>query len=263
MKDALTNLAEDFYAGLETQMTDIADLGSGTNVSFGNIISKAVSTNAFGNMAAIGASLLICMFLIHLGESALKDKNDPDGLFKEFALLGLYSIITANLRGILTSLTAIASDISSKVSGAFYTHSGSFSVEAEQLHDHFISMFLDVAVFIVFGNIAIMIVKIVAYIAIYTAKIELFIRTVFFPLAVGFIAEDGWRGPGGRYVKRWVACCMQLAIITVTLKSYVAVMFSTVGSGQGTPMVAVLAGGFAAAGICMKSSQLSNEIMGT
>lgn len=266
MGDKLQKVIEKFYEEIIGLMSGVAKIGDNAIEGLDKIISVAKTTDAFKGLQAAGVALLICMFLIHLGESALKDKNDPDGLFKDLALLGLYSMVIANLAGILTEMENIAGGIVGLVNMA--TFAETLDAAAFEAYDpankNWIVLLLDAAVYVVFGNIAILIVKAIAYIAIYTVKIELFIRTMFLPLSVGFIAEDGWRGPGGRYVKRWVGCYLQLGIIAVALRAYVAVMVLTLGeNNQGTPAVAIIAGGFAAAGVCMKSSQLSNEIMGT
>ena len=38
---------------------------------------------------------------------------------------------------------------------------------------------------------------------------------MFFPIAMGLMSDDGWRGAGGRYLKKFLAVCCQSAVLVV------------------------------------------------
>lgn len=47
--------------------------------------------------------------------------------------------------------------------------------------------------------------------------LELSLRAAFMPIAVALIADDGWRGAAGRYIRKFVAICAQGALLTVLM----------------------------------------------
>ena len=46
-----------------------------------------------------------------------------------------------------------------------------------------------------------------------TRSLEIIIRGAFLPLGIAALAEDGWRGAGGRYFKRLFALMLQASLI--------------------------------------------------
>lgn len=238
----------------------------------GKLAIDVSGSNFFNALIAVGSSLLLCMFFIHLLESALKDRNDPDSLVKEIAMLGVYAIVIVCLPSIINSCVTIIDGVLNLVNkgilpitekgGTPLTEISQYKTNDEKL----ITMVFDAVIFKIVGTIIMFVVKCVCSVVVITIKIEIAIRTALMPLAVGFIAEDGWRGPGGRYIKKWCACFFQCVIMALAFKAYGLVVISSMGSkadgGAGSFFVAVLAGGFALVGICTKSGQLANDVMG-
>lgn len=48
-----------------------------------------------------------------------------------------------------------------------------------------------------------------------TRILEMGVRSAFLPIAFGLIADDGWRGAGGRYIKKYIAICSQGAVLVL------------------------------------------------
>jgi hypothetical protein len=235
---------------------------------FGDIVSSAIGSGAFDFLRGAGEALLVCFFLIFFVESAIRDHHDPDALFKELALLCLYSAILTNLPMVVTSLSEFGQEIvTGIVNSGGLDAAGSADVSStvakikDKLNDlNIFALCFQVVIYFIFGNIMKFVIQIVAYIALFTVKVELFIRTVAMPLAVALIADDGWKGPGGRYIKKWVGCFVQMGIISIATQSYTFVTGLTVGSVDMFP--ALIAAGLAVAGICMKSGQLASDVVG-
>ncbi len=294
MTDALEKAILEALLELYESVTELSWLESDIK-SVSSMATKVAGSPFFNTMVGVGSILLLCMFYIHLLESALKDRGDPDSLFKEIAMLGVYAIVILCLDQIIPACTSITDGVLnltqntsiislSNESGGTEGDGNKKKTDEEvksELEtavfgtDHsrkLIIMIFDAIIFKLVGTIVMFVVKCICSITIITIKIEIAIRTALMPLAVGFIAEDGWRGPGGRFIKKWCACLMQTVIIAIAFQAYGAVVFMSMGgvgtgggaggSGGGAFFVALLSGGFALAGICIKSGQLANDVMG-
>lgn len=58
-------------------------------------------------------------------------------------------------------------------------------------------------------------IKVLVYVIAFTRLIELCARGCFIPIAAGLVSDDGWRGAGGRYFRKFLAICSQSAILVV------------------------------------------------
>lgn len=272
MKDFLIKMISDAVGKLANVFEDPIIQNA---AKVGDIINEATSRagkNAFTGVQAIAASLMLCLFLIRFAESALKDKNDPDSLFKDIATLVLFGTIISKLPELIDALSTICQSIISAATVNFNTSPGIKDALTASLESSeglaslsLIPLIFKVVIYFIFGTILNLVLLVIAFLAIYTVKIELFIRTIFAPLGVAFLADEGWRGAGGRYIRKWAACYLQMAIISVALKGYNFLLTLAIQDGTNFTIffVSVVAVAFAVAGICMKSSSLAGEIMGT
>lgn len=107
--------------------------------------------------------------------------------------------------------------------------------------------------------------------------IELYIRGSLLPIAAGVMADDGWRGTGGRYIKKILALATQKIVLslTCTMTSAMAVnyLLSQLKTAAGDGAVAFIAASFSMmitaivicfAGIAFmfKSLQVVNDLWG-
>lgn len=112
------------------------------------------------------------------------------------------------------------------------------------------------------------VVIVVAYIVGFTRLLELGVRGAFMPIALGLIADDGWRGPGGRYIRKFIAVCVQgaalIVISTVSSKAMgmtgVDVVSGNDGGFIGLLSIAGLA--FATISMMFKSIGIINDVFG-
>lgn len=42
---------------------------------------------------------------------------------------------------------------------------------------------------------------------------EMSVRASFMPIAFALLADDGWRGAGGRYIRKYLAICCQSVVL--------------------------------------------------
>lgn len=72
--------------------------------------------------------------------------------------------------------------------------------------------------FIGFGLLAL------TYITIFTWILEMGARAVFLPIALSLLSDDGWRGAGGRYIKKFLGICCQGAVMVIVASIMTRVM---------------------------------------
>lgn len=121
------------------------------------------------------------------------------------------------------------------------------------------------------------IVLILTYVIAFTRLLEMGARGCFLPIAMGLMSDDGWRGAGGRYLKKFIAVCSQSAALVVIagLSSYLlgtlaqTVIDGIVATGGDIDIgtlagnVALMCGvGVAMVSAMMKSIGIVNDVFG-
>lgn len=112
------------------------------------------------------------------------------------------------------------------------------------------------------------VVIVVAYIVGFTRLLELGVRGAFMPIALGLIADDGWRGPGGRYIRKFIAVCVQgAALIVISTVSSKAMGMTGVGVVSGNDggfigLLSIAGLAFATISMMFKSIGIINDVFG-
>lgn len=118
----------------------------------------------------------------------------------------------------------------------------------------------------------------VIYINVFTWALELGVRGCFLPIACALLSDDGWRGAGGRYLKRFLGVASQgmvmIAVMNLTENVIVsaansfsaeiedtATVMGIIGPTAMTAVI-ILAIGFAGVGVMMKSMSIVSDIFG-
>lgn len=108
-------------------------------------------------------------------------------------------------------------------------------------------------------------------------NIELYIRGSLLPIAAGVMSDDGWRGAGGRYIKKLLALATQKIVLSLTcvMTSAMTTMYlaSELSAAAGTSIISFIGSSFTviitAIVICIaglsflfKSLQVVNDLWG-
>ena len=262
------------------------------------IVSGAAKSDIFANIAKTAAAIFICFYLITLLETALHDRYDTEALIKEFVLIGIVSYMVANSSVFVTSIgnacqsvvsvctgasdsmveTALSNgktnphastglpyerdtdgDVVDKGGSSITDRSAYKSIKKEFKGKNFFVAALDAAWYAITSQIFTFIICVIARIALWTLKIELWIRTVMFPISVAMLGDDSWRGSGGRAIKNWIICYLQFGIVALAGNAYPKVLEISTGGGI---MVGTFAAAFAVIGIVLRGNQLMSSIIG-
>jgi len=105
----------------------------------------------------------------------------------------------------------------------------------------------------------------------FSRVMEMALRACFMPIALGLISEDGFKGAGGRYIKRYIALAAQGPALIIIAKIHSAIVaepliqFCT-GNDGGTELLAsvipLVGVSFAAVALCFKSISVINDVFG-
>lgn len=255
------------------KMTDPSLMQADTANNLKNLVTMATSSVAFTGLQVIAGSLIAFYFLIHLVQTTMKDRSDPDAIFKDLALCCLYAAIVANLGMLVINLADVCSNLVTVVQGGISglwdglgqagNNFDTATFKQTMKDKNLIVLILDACLYMVVGNLAAIIIQVIAKVAVYTIDIELVIRTILLPVGIAQLPDDGWRGPGGRYIKAFCGCFLQLAVVAAALQSYQILCLNAMSpDNPDTVFVSILAAGFAVAGLCMKASAIAREVAG-
>lgn len=142
--------------------------------------------------------------------------------------------------------------------------------------------------------IAAIAIFLITYLVGFTRLLELTVRAGFMPIAVAMLADDGWRGAGGRYIRKFAGICCQSSVLIIigalseSLMLWALTAFGSVGGGGGiaipslsgygldshvtdgiaiiiqaiVPAFVMAAAGFAAISLMFKSIGIINDVVG-
>ncbi len=187
-------------------------------------------------MRALGIGIALVFFLIAVLELAISERMNFEFFIRFFSKLALSialviaspQIKTAVLgfgRGFallvssgLSSEAAIG-ETSDSIREAIFTY-----LMSDEYEGHWIVDSMSALVTVAPIKIAGMILSTVAYIIAFSRMLELGIRGLFLPVAMGLLADDGWRGAGGRYIRKYLAVATQSAVLVAIAVLTLAVM---------------------------------------
>lgn len=249
------------------------------NTTMDGMITTATGSTVFTGLATAATMLVTCYYLLHLVKATFREHKDSESILKELALACFFIYMVGHMDVIVNALSGMCNNITNTVSGglaAMFSGYGDGSTSALQdgLREKYkdtklLPLMMDLVLYKWVGKLASWVIRAVAYLATFTVRIEIIVRTLLLPIGVSSMPESGWQGPGGRYIKRWAGCYLQMAVISAAIHAYPYVLsFAAGGAGEDVansvdmPFVALLSAAFATAGLVMKSSSLAHEIAG-
>lgn len=268
----LTNIARDQLNSL----IDASDIsGMVTRVGSLSSYDGAVSmvTSIQDGLVATATSIMVLFFLYGLLSDAMNETFSLERFIKLFARLAL-GIGLISLCGDITTLgDSLATEVSDVISkakdGAKLTASDMPTVpEAENL---FQGVFLVMGLWAV-GTVMSWVIQAAMYFMLFSRLIEMALRAAFMPIAMAMVTDGGWQGTAGRYIKKYIALCLQgPALVAISslynsfLQSLVKADWDSVTKGTtgiGPTLLAMIALMFATIGMSKQSITVLNDVMG-
>lgn len=195
-------------------------------------------------MEPIALAIAVLFFIISLIEFAMSDRLTIESFVKFFAKLAIAiacicmcSELTTGIQDFGNALSTFVADkanfgaaladgksINTSVynqefwENAYcnwfqttYPNAGVFSAIAQVLN-----IFLAYVLFTLGGIIITAVLIVISF----SRFLELALRAAFMPIAIALIADDGWKGAAGRYIRKFIAICAQGALLTVLMKIF-------------------------------------------
>lgn len=215
LKDSGDGVAK-IMAGQDTG--SIGNLGAITNELTGVIQSEVIPA-----AQAVGYAIAVTFFIFALANMLTGDRLTVEQFIKFFAKLGVGIFIVSVSDELFRACLDFGDGISTLFSASF--PSASITVPndlSNQINEvvgkglgNFIKAIIMSFISILPCVVASLAIKVLVYVIAFTRLIELCARGCFIPIAAGLVSDDGWRGAGGRYFRKFLAICSQSAILVV------------------------------------------------
>ena len=195
--------------------TDDVDIISALNNSLENLETNIVKPVLNGS-ASLGAIIGFVGWLFAVIELLIQDRLTPETLIKSLARLGLVVALTSNTEVIYDKLRQFGKDITAGVNGLIPQEDLPADVSFQNLDPKlWFSMIMTALMISIVMLAATAAIRICGIIIQVSRLLEISIRGAFLGIAFGLIADDGWKGAGGRYIKKFVAVCAQAAVLVL------------------------------------------------
>ncbi len=276
-KETLTTSMETLVGTGDAMCGIFAGTGEGTALAgvVDGLESGIVDACAAG-AASIGMAICAACWIFALVDLAIQDRMTPETFIKSTARLGVGMFACDFSKDLYDGIKdfggSFASWISSATDGGTTTAVSLTFDHLEENKDHWFTIGANV----IFFNTVILITAgallVIAYIVQISLVIERAIRGAFLGIALGMLADDGWKGPGARYIKKFIAVCCQGGvliligrIVTVLQAGLMATSFDFDGLNT-TEMfkgaLICIGVGFAGSSLMFKSLGYVNDIFG-
>lgn len=204
--------------------------GGGTAANSVSTLTGQINTMITGSggiinaMKGIGFALAALFFLISMIELINSDRLTIELFVKFFARLAVGVAAVAYSDEIYKVCTNFGDALTRLVTNAFTSVNEKFTVPSDigtlinSKHTGFFSAIgclLSIAIGMLPCYLLGFAVLILTYVIAFTRLLEMGARGCFLPIAMGLMTDDGWRGAGGRYLKKFLAVCCQSAVLVV------------------------------------------------
>ena len=252
---------------------------SGMVVNVGSLSSyagvTALITDIQDGLQSIALAIVITFFLFSVFSDAMNETFALERFFKSFARLAA-GIGMINLSGELTKLgDGIGGWVQEKVGDITSKKVTNTQFTKDDFDGFWVALIVCAIVFLV-SIIASFFIRIAFYFILFSRLIEMAIRAAFMPIAVAMVTDGGWAGSAGRYIKKYIALCMQgpaLVLIGRISAQLMEGAAKVVENGDGltgfiagvfqlggvVPVIAVAA---ATIGLAKQSITILNDVMG-
>lgn len=294
MKEAVFHWYSNLYATVVSQLqigTPISQIFAGedgTYTSVENAILAFLSRDVTNVMASIAIALATLFFVISLLDLAMTDRFT----FEYFIKFGSKFAVSLVLIVMCSDLTQLISDFAASFCGVIgpLIDSGL----AEEVTDvetsvydslmatstgFFNQSWIMVVIAGIFNmgilSIFSLILLVVVYLVAFTRLMEMSVRAAFMPIAFALLADDGWRGAGGRYIRKYLAICCQSVVLcmigglhSIAFNELILVFNNNIEHGAAADgsvpgaMLLMFGLSFAAISLMFKSIGIVNDVFG-
>lgn len=221
----------------------------------------------------VASMVMFMFFIIAIVDKMTMENFTWEQLWRQLCMLLASAYLITNALEILATLYSIGIVFVNNIyEGRDLDSDKSFMDQTDDLIKGFQDNFGDgffgdllLILFLLVPFIGAWLIRMAVIIICYTRLIELFIRTIFAPIALADFFHSGLQGAGWRYLKNYLAVALQGAVLLCigiifsslvgTITANTTNLFSYIGT--------VLAFTFSGAALMFKSLSLTKELLGT
>ena len=227
-------------------------------------------TDIYNDLVILGGTIALAIGISHIFQNIERNQDPVEAVFKTLVELFITFLFLMNVKEIMGAIMQAGKWIVSRIGEAA---AGSSGASADDLlialtgdsSGSFIWA-IKATVSLIFPWILSCCIDIAAKFVIIQIMLEIIIRQMFAPLAIVDIYQEGLRSPGARYIKKFFATFIKLAIcafVALFVQSNLSQTITTGDAGGALDSVFTLvAVNFAAIGLMFKGGEFANDIVG-
>lgn len=226
---------------------------------------------AYVSIKMLGAFIVVAIALGRIFQNVERGLDPMECVFKALTEIGIAGMFIMYLDKIMSALATIGTTIVGYVNSLGSAEDAVLSAEELLIAltgDSTGGFFWQIKTIgmLVFPWVCSLLISVVAKFAIYQILFEIGIRKTFAPLAVADIYQEGLRSPGVRYLKRYLAVFIKLAICALTC--FICNAITAAGGGASTAtewltyLFDIIAINFTCVGFMFKTGEYANDIVG-
>lgn len=281
MKEAVMNLRIEWYKEIFGNVLGLGSIvrdsliGGTTGEVTDIVVTKG--KDIMMQMQGIGMAIAVLFFLISMVELTTQDRMNIEVFVKFFAKLAIAFGVILYLDRIVigvyefgSALTGVIDyagrgiNLDNEIENAIMAESASAAWGGVNVIVDLLKTVISMFPMLILSSLMILL----CYVVSFSRIIELGVRTMFLPIAVALISDDGWRGAGGRYIRKFVALVCQAAVLVgiavITDLALEAAAVASIGKlGGMSQCVALMVGcAIACIAIMFKSIGIVNDVFG-
>lgn len=244
------------------------------NVTLGKDMKEVITGNTTTDMmksmkpvytdivSPVGEALIVLFFLIELIDKTTKDNFSVEHFFKLMLKVVIAKFLIENGWDILTSCINIGSNLATAItSDPKGLSSTVLNDYAKDIQDENtignLGMIIQWFLPWVFAWIS----KLICIVICWGRVIELGVRAVTAPISMADIFQDGTHSGGFRYLRKFLAVCLQAAVIMVIIQVAGIIQNLIIGGGTVTMFKAVVVG-LSTCMMVVRSQQFASDLVG-
>lgn len=251
--------------------------GGGDGASTISAVSKKAMETCYslmGDMSSVGLAIAILFFVMALIELITTERFTLEFFIKFFGKLAVAMILIVNAQplaeGIVKFGEGLQETIVVSVEGENYVdevRKTAYDAKYNEIMNtpglSLIAVIMD-SLTLLLINMITWVLEAVVYLIAFTRLLEMGVRGIFIPIAIGLMSDDGWHGAGGRYIKKFLAICSQGAVLVAIGVITETAMRQTliVKDGMAPNILIVLGLAFASISLMFKSIGIVNDVFG-
>lgn len=228
------------YSKMQAVGTDVSDiLTSGGDTQMADITEKLqtqVETVAIPAVEAFALAVALLFFIISLVEIVSQDRLTMEFFIKFFAkfLIAVFFIsnagkLFAGICDIGDGMAGIFSDMSLGKGEFEFMNVDELAEKFKESDIHWMEAICTAALTAGPIYLVSLILVSICYIIAFSRILELAARGSFLPIALAMMSDDGWRGAGGRYIRKLLAIASQSAVL-VLIAQFTTYIIGSVGT---------------------------------